>query len=174
MLKKVFLNWKRLTARLFRDLPLTCYVNSGVQKKVLVMGFKSVEVVFVFSFACSPPESHFLNFWWNNRKVGLQVAVQKIRHHNTIGNYMYDQMSDTREKFDLQTLGFLQNRLLVSNSQSHLEIFIYLILVNPDGKVFGRPDESDVVTRVGGDLPLLNGQVRSSFVFIAQDEVTKH
>jgi len=113
------------------------------------MGFKSVEVVFVFSFACSPPESHFLNFWWNNRKVGLQVAVQKIRHHNTIGNYMYDQMSDTREKFDL-------------------------ILVNPDGKVFGRPDESDVVTRVGGDLPLLNGQVRSSFVFIAQDEVTKH
>ena len=48
---------------------------------------------------CVVPD--LLHLGRDDGQVGLQVAVQQVRHHHPVRNYVYDEVPDTGEKFNL-------------------------------------------------------------------------
>ena len=116
----------------------------------------------------------------NDRKMSLEVSVQKIRHHNTISNNMNHQVTDAREELGLQTLScdwsiHVKTKLWLVSSIKFLNYrhfifteaprssglracsslyYLYLILINPYWEILGRSDELSIV-RDKTDVPVV-------------------
>ena len=73
-----------------------------MSEQVLVVRLQSVEVIVVLPLSRHPEESHILNLGWNDRKVGLHISVQEVRHHYSVSDHVNDKVTDAGEIFNLQ------------------------------------------------------------------------
>ena len=59
--------------------------------------------------------SDLLHLGWDDGQVGLQVAVQQVRHHHPVRHYVNHEVADTGEKFNLAAAIFqFQNNIIVN------------------------------------------------------------
>ena len=77
-------------------------ILSSQEKVHLVVGFQAIEVVSVFPLPRPPSKPDLVNLWGKDRKVGFEIAVKQVRHHNPIRYNMNHHVSNAREQFHLQ------------------------------------------------------------------------
>ena len=76
----IIIRYSRLTTSCFpRNMASHWYINCWIEQQMLVMRFKPVKVIIVFSFASSPSEPDLWDLRRNHRKMCFKVPVIDLR-----------------------------------------------------------------------------------------------
>ena len=93
---------QQLGSEVNAGMTLRLCILSSQEKLHLVVGFQAIEVVSVFPLPRPPSKPDLVNLWGKDRKVGFEIAVKQVRHHNPIRYNMNHHVSNAREQFHLQ------------------------------------------------------------------------